>query len=104
MRCLACGAEMLLMEVVQDEAMRAPAFERRTFMCSACRQIARRLVFSRVTTSANVPVATSHPEASAAKLQMGQCAALGAAWAKAVEKLSSRQTALKESAAAARTA
>jgi hypothetical protein len=33
MRCMACGAEMILMNVVQDDTMAVPAFERRTFVC-----------------------------------------------------------------------
>ena len=104
MKCLACGAEMLLMQVVKGDATRAPAFERRIFMCSACRHIARRLVFSRAKMpSTNLPVVITHPEAPATKLQMERVAA-PSAWAKAVEKLGSRQTALKEGAAAAKTA
>jgi hypothetical protein len=98
MQCLACGAEMLLMEVVQTDTMTASGIERHTFKCSACRQIAQRLMFSR----ARMPIinlpAVTHPEAPAIKPPMGRVA-----WATAVEKLSSRQTALKERAAAART-
>ena len=47
MRCLACGAEMHLMHVVQDDTMPVPGYEHRTFMCSACGDIERRLVFAR---------------------------------------------------------
>ena len=47
MRCLACGAEMQLMHVVQDDTMWVPGYEHRTFMCSACGDIERRLVFAR---------------------------------------------------------
>ena len=36
MRCLACGAEMHLMHVIQDDTMPVPGYEHRTFMCSAC--------------------------------------------------------------------
>src|SRR5262245_36203302 len=48
MKCLACGAEMRLMQVEQrgDPALEV-AFERHTFKCSACPQISQRLVFSR---------------------------------------------------------
>jgi hypothetical protein len=48
MDCLACGAEMRLMQVDQrgDPASEV-AFERRTFKCSACPQVSQRLVFSR---------------------------------------------------------
>jgi hypothetical protein len=47
MRCLACGSEMHLMHVVQDDTMPFPGYEHRTFMCSACGDIERRLVFAR---------------------------------------------------------
>jgi hypothetical protein len=47
MRCMACGAEMILMNVVQDDTMAVPGFERQTFMCSACQDTEQRLVFSR---------------------------------------------------------
>jgi hypothetical protein len=47
MRCMACGAEMILMNVVQDDTMAIPGFEHHTFMCSACQDTERRLFFSR---------------------------------------------------------
>src|SRR5258705_38425 len=46
MRCLVCGAEMHLMDVVQDDTMPVPGYEHRTFTCSACGDIERRLVFT----------------------------------------------------------
>jgi hypothetical protein len=49
MQCLACGADnkMLLMDVVRDDTMKVPAFDHHIYRCSACRHIARRLVFRR---------------------------------------------------------
>jgi hypothetical protein len=47
MRCMACGAEMILVNVVQDDTMAVSGFEHHTFMCSACQDTERRLVFSR---------------------------------------------------------
>jgi len=47
MQCLACGAEMHLMEVVIADIPTMPGFERHTFRCSACPHIARRLVICR---------------------------------------------------------
>jgi hypothetical protein len=64
MRCLACGAEMHLMHVVQDETMLVPGYEHRTFMCSACGDIERRLVFARdigQSPTEPVPVHTAPP-------------------------------------------
>ena len=45
MRCMACGAEMVLTNVVQDETMAVPGFKHHTFMCSECQDIERRFVF-----------------------------------------------------------
>ena len=47
MQCLACGAEMHLMEVVIADIPTMPGFERHTFRCSACPHIAPRLVICR---------------------------------------------------------
>src|SRR5262245_63062590 len=71
MRCLACGAEMHLVDVVQDDTMPVPGYEHRTFRCSACGDIEQRLVFTRhagsshtkpvsVQTSPISPAPTSH--------------------------------------------
>jgi hypothetical protein len=46
MKCLACGAEMRLMDVRTDTT--APfGIERRVFQCLSCRQIAQRLRLNR---------------------------------------------------------
>jgi hypothetical protein len=47
MRCLACGAEMHCVHVVQDDTFPVPGFERRTFMCSGCGDVERRLAFTK---------------------------------------------------------
>ena len=101
MQCLACGADnkMLLMDVVRDYTMKVPAFEHQIYMCSACRHRARRLVFSRVkmaTTQVPVIATPTH------NLWNG-CVAPPSTWGKAVETLRSRQTDLKQRAAAAKT-
>jgi hypothetical protein len=46
MRCKACDAEMILLNVVHD-TMAAPGFKYDTFMCSECQDIVRRLVFTK---------------------------------------------------------
>lgn len=64
MRCLACGAEMHLMHVVQDETISVPGYEHRTFMCSTCGDIERRFVFARdigQSPTEPVPVHTAPP-------------------------------------------
>jgi hypothetical protein len=101
MQCLACRADnkMLLIDVVADDTTKEPVIERRTYMCSACRHIARRLVFRRI----KMPIV--HVPAVAIpidKLWKGTVAA-PRTWANAVENLRGRQIALKQKAAAART-
>ena len=79
MRCLVCNAEMLLMEAVPADPTTLPGFEHHTFLCSACNEIERRLLFTGT---------KSHPSSST--------------WVRAVEKLVSKQKALKEEQALAK--
>src|SRR5262249_52193304 len=68
MRCLLCEAEMILMKVVPDETMAVPGFAHHTFMCSACYDVERRLIFTNPSDPAAVapvPVAPSIPRAPA---------------------------------------
>jgi hypothetical protein len=46
MRCNLCGAEMRLMRVEQDHAMKAAEYEHRTFECEGCQKTERRLAFA----------------------------------------------------------
>ena len=95
MQCLACGAEMQLREVVLADIPTMPGFERHTFRCSACPQVARRLVICRAkmpVVDALVPSAVS--EAPTTNLQTGQQAA--GVLPNAVEKLHSTQAALED--------
>jgi len=46
MRCLVCGAEMILTNVVPDDTMEVTGFEHHTFTCSKCEDIEGRLVFT----------------------------------------------------------
>jgi hypothetical protein len=96
MDCLACGAEMRLMQVDQrgDPASEV-AFERRTFKCSACPQVSQRLVFSRLRLPLDdVPIPTRSSDPPPAKLQM-RSAAAESALAKVAEKLRSRRMATR---------
>jgi hypothetical protein len=47
MRCLLCNAEMILIEVVEDDTMLVPGFEHHTLMCSECHDVERRFVFTK---------------------------------------------------------
>lgn len=105
--CLACRAEMRLMEVVQIDPISSPSLslERHTFRCSACPQVAHRLLFSRAREpTIDLPVVTQRPtplrhEAQAKKRPMLPVAA-ASAWTTAIEKLRRSQADLKERAQA----
>jgi hypothetical protein len=115
MQCLACGADnkMLLMDVVQDDTMKVPVIQRQIYMCSACRHIARRLVFRRakmpithlpvIATPTRVVAPRAWGKAAETQIELKESAAAAktATWTKAVEKLRSRQAALAEQAAVA---
>ena len=47
MHCLACGAEMILINIMRDETLSVPGFEHHTFRCSACHDVERRLASAR---------------------------------------------------------
>jgi DNA-directed RNA polymerase subunit RPC12/RpoP len=47
MRCMACGAEMILVKVIEDVTMPVPGFQRRVYMCSECNETEQRLVFNK---------------------------------------------------------
>ena len=80
MRCLACGAEMRLMQV----DLVTGSIDRHTFKCSDCSQIARRLMFSRAKMPANdLPILIVGSKTSGSELQVERAAA-GSAWEKAV--------------------
>jgi hypothetical protein len=101
MKCVACGAGMRLMQVQTDTAT-VCGIERHIFRCSACPQSAQRLMFNRARMSGiNLPVAATPPEAPAIKLQAARAEG-PSGWTTAIEKLGSRQTALKERRAAER--
>jgi hypothetical protein len=47
MRCMACGADMILVKVIADETMPVPGFQRHAYMCSLCHDTEQRLVFNK---------------------------------------------------------
>ena len=92
MKCLACDAEMRLMDV-QTDTTTVCGIERHTFRCSTCPQTAQRLMFNRLRMPIiHLPVVT---QPKAIDLQMGRPAA-GSGWVNAVEKLNSKQADLKQ--------
>jgi hypothetical protein len=96
MRCLACGAEMHLRDVVLADIPTMPGFERHTFRCSACPQVARRLVICRAKMPVVDPLMPSTaPDAPTINHQTAQQAA-GRALPNAVENLHGTQAAVEE--------
>jgi hypothetical protein len=67
MRCVACGDEMILTNVAQDDRGAANGYEHHTFSCSKCREIEQRVVFMKHGRECNTappaaPVLTVHDE------------------------------------------
>jgi hypothetical protein len=102
MKCLACGAEMRLMQVdLRGASTSEMAFERHTFKCSACPQISHRPTFSRPRLPVSDLLVAARPrDPPADKLQLKRAAA-ESALAKVVEKLRSRQVVTQARASAA---
>jgi len=88
MKCLACGAEMRLMDV-RTEATTPFGIERRIFQCSSCRQSAQRLGFERTRLPFSTSPAITPSNVSAIRLQRERHAGTSTA-ANAVETPSSR--------------
>jgi hypothetical protein len=94
MKCVACGAAMRLMQV-QTDTETVCGIERHTFRCSACPQTAQRLMFNRARMSGiHLPVVATQPKAPIIEVQTASVAR-PSDWARAIEKLSSTQKALK---------
>jgi hypothetical protein len=67
-----CGAEMILMKVIEDETMVVPGFERQAFMCSVCYDTENRLVFNKHPKERDTeaaPALTPPPVAPASTIQ-----------------------------------
>ena len=89
MRCLACGAEMDLIEVVPDTTKMVPGYEHHTLQCSACPEVERRLVFSGrggATAVEKFPVRQAPPVPRAEER-----AEVASAWRRTFAKLRARQ-------------
>jgi hypothetical protein len=88
---------MPLMDVVRDDTMKVPAFDHHIYRCSACRHIARRLVFRR----AKMPITHLPVIAIPTDKLWKERIAAPRTWENAVEKLRSKQATLAEQAAVA---
>jgi len=69
MRCMVCDAEMILVKVVPDDSMPVPGFERRTFICSACRDVEQHLAFVKPGSESDAKPVPVHVAASSVSRQ-----------------------------------
>jgi hypothetical protein len=112
---MACGEEMVLTAVASDTAVTVEGFQHQTLQCPACRTTERRYVFTRGSTETTTPPPVSscpqEPASSCPQQPASSCPqepvssrdiAPAPAWARAVEKLRSRQADLHERADAAK--
>jgi hypothetical protein len=103
MQCLVCGAEMHVVQEVQDGTLPV-GFVHRTLKCLACGDVERRLVFTREQTLAdNVPVERNQSASPTHRRQNERLAKPGP-WEQTVEKVRIRQAALIQQAVAERAA
>ena len=94
MLCLACGAGMQLRKVVLANIPTMPGFERHTYGCSACSQVASRLVICRAKMPVVAPLFPSTaPDAPASSVQTQ---AAGRTLPNGPDKLHTAQAALDE--------
>ena len=59
---MACGAEMILVNAIEDISMPVAGFERRAYMCSQCDEAEQRLAFNKPgdqAVSATAPASTT---------------------------------------------
>ena len=90
MRCMACGAEMRVVEVVPDETTMVPGYERHTLQCTGCNDTERRLVFSREKTPVESVPPPTQAEAPQSAPQTERAPAQSA-WARALAMFRGRQ-------------
>jgi hypothetical protein len=111
MRCMACGEEMRLVQVVPDDTMPVPGYEHHTLACPGCHDVERRLVFSRDLEPVPfeprpLPPAALRAEAAAARAArssveippdpvMASISITAPSWARAVDRLRNQQSSLQ---------
>jgi len=108
MRCMGCGAQMVLTAAVPDETMVVRGFEHQTFRCFDCAITEQKRTFTGGDPAPAAPAQAIAPAASAAKPEHPfEPADPGsdegpAAWTRAVAKLRSRQAEIRQRAEAAK--
>jgi hypothetical protein len=79
MRCMACGAEMRLLQVVRDNRLMLSGYEHHRLQCASCGETEQRFVFSRESVHVEpVPIPTS---------RLSMMPPAPGVWARAVAKL-----------------
>src|SRR5262245_61620890 len=95
MRCMACGAEMRVVQVVSDETLEVPGYEHHRLQCSGCDDVERRLVFNRdnaAARAASEPVTESAaPPIPPTSENSSERVAAPSAWKRAVAMFRGRQ-------------
>jgi hypothetical protein len=91
MRCIACGTTMRLEQVVPAKVMRAQGYEYRSFKCSSCPYIERRLAFTPQNTSSSDGPATIRTVPKSVGTPSKDTLARLRAWARAMGTPRSRQ-------------
>jgi hypothetical protein len=98
MLCLECGAEMSLVQVVEDTTMFVSGYEHHTWHCSTCSTLEQRMIFTRekipTPTVSVEPTQTvlgdpAHPKPSAVMLQLNT-------WLEKVRSLQEQAKAARE--------
>jgi hypothetical protein len=114
MRCIGCGEEMRLLQAVADHTMMVPGYEHHTLECPGCHEVERRLVFARpvepvpvepMRLSPDPPASTAPEENERADAPSPDTPSTGApsTWERALDRLRSQQSFLKERAEGAKT-
>jgi hypothetical protein len=75
MQCLACGGEMRLQKTAENNAMPVADFEYRTFECSGCGDVERRLLFVKHFSQADTDPDPGHTEGPISSTDEGVAAA-----------------------------
>jgi hypothetical protein len=104
MRCIGCGAQMVLTAAVPDETMAVQGFEHQTFRCFDCGAMEQRHTFvagNPASAEVTAPAPISPPTACIEEAPAANDTVSGA-WTRAVEKLRSRQAEIRQRAEAAK--
>jgi hypothetical protein len=100
MRCMACGAEMHVVQVVPDNTLMVPGYEHHTLQCSGCNDTERRLVFNReaaeqAAVAAEAEAAPVAPPAEPMSESANEPARTASPWQRAIAMFRGRHAGLR---------